>query len=313
MIVSVIVCYSARTGAIGPGYYCMYRREVEMSESVPVNVFTGLCRHPFPDEPSQVNCIGEDLLFQGFSIIPEVISEELNQEVREEIDRLTELDIRTWGKPELSRINDLGVLRNPFLTSDLVVSSCFSEMTLAICQEIFGTQFVLNVNRAVINDVSNLHPASVWHREPAYQNFSTSRPLSLTFVLAVDRADELTGGIRVLPVSQNWSSVPSDRFFRENALHLTIPERGMLVFDSSVIHSNTQSKTIRRRSLVSIFSSPLLKQQTNIVKMLRSSEDAMNRICHLPNYEFIFGLDTDPFDSDALYREHKIKENLTIC
>ncbi len=283
-----------------------------MRKTGPVTVFSGLDRYPLPDAPSHLDYIGEELLLQGFSIIPEVVSEDICQKLREEIDRLAELEVSKWGEDALSRINDLGVLRNPFLTSDLIVSCCFGQLTSRICQKIFDTQFILNVNRAVINERSHLHPASVWHREPAYQNFTSSRPLSLTFVLAVDKANELTGGIRVLAGSQHWSCAPSDTFIRNNAGFLTIPEGGMLVFDSAVIHSNCKNQTTKRRSLVSIFGSPLLKQQTNIAKMLRDSEESMNRIRHLPEFEFLFGLDTDPFDSDALYREHKMTQNLTI-
>lgn len=283
-----------------------------MNQPVSTEVFSGLQRRNAETALSPLEFVCEEIDLQGFSVIPDVISEEQRQLVAAEIDRLEKADKMRWTAEALKQINDYGVVRNPFLSSNPISEACFCPATLDVCRAIFGSQYILHVNRAVINDPEHDHPASIWHREPPYQNFTTSKPLALTFVLAIDETNEATGGLRVLVGSHHWETVPSDAFIRKNALWTTVPPRALLVFNSALLHASSRNRTKKRRSLVTIFSSPLIKQQTLITEMLRRDPQAMQQVSKIPGANFIFGLETDPSPSDDAYRQMKIDKNIKI-
>lgn len=270
-----------------------------------MDVFSGLKRNPVLGSPPGLEAAHEDLLLKGFHVIPGHLTEARCKTVSAEIDRLEAEEIERWGEKTLSEINDLGVVRNPFLSSEEVMGACFDRTTLAICEAIFGKQYILHVNRAVINRPGSKHPASTWHREPPYQQFTTSRPISLSFVVIVDPSTPETGGIRLLQGSHKWEGSPTDDYILRNEIVPSIPTGALLVIDSALFHSNSLNHTTTRRSLVTIFTTPLIKQQTNISRMISSNSVMVDRISHIPEFSFLFGIETDPFDSDDLYRQHK--------
>ena len=47
-------------------------------------------------------------------------------------------------------------------------------------------------------------------------------------------------------------------------MQLSLDAGDLLVFDSALFHRNSANNSERRRSLVTIYSSPMLKQQTDI-------------------------------------------------
>lgn len=278
-----------------------------------VDVFSGLKRNPVLGSPLGLEAAHEDLLLKGFHIVPGHLSQARCKAISAEIDSLEAEEIERWGKQTLSEINDLGVVRNPFLSSEEVMGACFDRTTLDICEAIFGRQYILHVNRAVINRSGSKHPASTWHREPPYQQFTTSRPISLSFVIIIDPSTPDTGGIRLLQGSHKWEGMPTDDYILRNALIPSIPAGAILVIDSALFHSNSLNNTKTRRSLVTIFTTPLIKQQTNIARMIGSNSTILDRVSHIPEFAFLFGIETDPFDSDDLYRRHKQETGSPIC
>ncbi len=280
--------------------------------TTPITVFRGMRRNTSQVSAGSVPYFLEELELKGYAVFPNFFSQAEGKAAIADIDALHAADEKKWGADELAKINDFGVVRNPFLESRPVLELCFSTNVLDLCEAIFQEQFILHVNRAVINEPGPLHPASAWHREPPYQNFTTSQPLALTFTHILDPSTVETGGLHLLPGSHRWETFPSDEYVRHNVLKTNIDAGSLLVFNSALFHCNSENKTKKRRSLVTIFTSPLIKQQTRITQMLLKNPTALANIKNIRRSSFLFGFDTDPLDSDDDYRNYKLERNLKI-
>mgnify|MGYP001571671009 FL=1 len=182
---------------------------------------------------------------------------------------------------------EVGVIRNPLLTSMLFREWCFFLPVDAL-----GWPYILHVQRLVVSDPGIEHPAGIWHRDMFYQNFTTSRPIAITTLLAIDPVTE-NAPLYVIPNSHKREKMPSER----NKKLLRLAAGDLLVFDSALFHCNGVNRTeTRRRSLVTIFSHPMLKQHTDIAGQVKT-ESEIEKV--------IFGLTTRPHDTDEKYRESK--------
>ena len=277
-----------------------------------IHVFSGLKRtgdeHKFPS----TSYIREEILLKGYCIIPDQISPNTINKCREELDTLSILEQQNFGLDNLMAINDKGVIRSPFLKSKVIREICFTGVVFDILTEIFHEQYILHVNRAVVNSPEETHPATAWHREPPYMNFTTSMPISLTFIHTIDPSTYSNGGISILHGSHSQEIFPSEEFVKLNAITPEIQEGALLVFNSALFHCGGKNISGEiRRSLVTIYTSPLLKQQVNIPQMIRDQK-LEHIIDEVPRGNFTLGFDTEVQNSDFEYRNNKLKKLIQI-
>lgn len=267
----------------------------------------------FPGQKKNINnhswphitLIKEQIQLHGYAIIKNVIEKKNLNKVREEIDKMYSLEIKKIGIENLKKINDLGVLRSPYLNSKIISKIIFSKLVLDINKSFFEKQFILHVNRAVINSKKFSHPAATWHREPPYQNFTSNKPVALTFIHLVDKNTRKNGGLKILKSSHKWPHFPSEDFVIRNQEIPEIEEGSLLIIDSALFHSASENNSLTRRSLVTIFTSPLIKQQINLSQLI-NFKDKQKFLKKIKNINFILGLTTNPFNSDDEYRKNKI-------
>lgn len=259
--------------------------------------------------PGSIERSLEDIELRGFTILKDEFNLNLKL-VRDEIDKLYLKEVSDFGLNNLKEINDVGVLRNPIFNSKLLREVAFHENFMNICAHIFGHQFILHVNRAVISDVEYKHPASVWHREPPYQNYITNKPVALTMIYLPDGSNAHNSGIEVLPGSHKWVDFPSDEYVLENAITPTILPGEAIVINSSLLHKGGIGANERRRSLVTIFSSPLIKQQTDIAAMVGLNYPSL--LEEFAAAPFLYGVTTKIHASDNDYRLNKLNSKVKI-
>ena len=273
-----------------------------------IGIFQGQPLSP-NHKPNSLDRIKEDLALKGYSVIAPESDDNLDN-IRNEIDSALENEIELFGATNLETINDFGVVRNPFLQSLECRKIIFSNRCLEVCEAIFGRQFILHVNRYVISDPRVLHPASVWHREPPYNNFIADKPMALTFIFFPDGSDENNSGLNLLPASHKWADFPSDDFVVKNQIVPKIEAGSTLVINSNLFHKGGEGGTSRRRSIVTIFTTPVIKQQTNLAKVIR--EQFPEIISELEDGSFLLGVDTETKDSDHTYRVSKLETKRKI-
>ena len=245
----------------------------------------------------------EDISLRGFTIMPKEAKYSL-EGLRSEMDNLYAEEIHQWGIQNLQKINDLGVVRNPFYKSQLVRNLIFQDELLGLLDKIFGNQFIMHVNRFVVSDPNFEHPASVWHREPPYNKFIAQSPMSITVVHLPDGSNEENAGLVLLPGSHKWESFPSDDYVLNNQIVPIVEPGGILVFDSSLLHRGGFKSQEKRRSMVTIYTSPIIKQQVDIASVVSSK--FFSFLDEHPLAARIYGVDTMISGDDESYRNKKI-------
>ncbi len=251
----------------------------------------------------------EDIELRGFTILKNNFNINLKK-VKDEIDGLYLKEVADFGLNNLKDINDIGVLRNPILKSKLLREVVFHKNFMEICEYTFGTQYILHVNRVVISDAEYRHPASVWHREPPYQNYITNKPVALTMIYLPDGSNAQNSGIEVLPGSHKWVDFPSDEYVLENSVTPNIMPGEAIVINSSLLHKGGIGTNERRRSIVTIFSSPLIKQQTDVASMVSLYYPSL--LEEFTSAPFLYGVTTKIHASDNDYRLNKLKNRVKI-
>lgn len=274
-------------------------------------VFSKLNRNLNENVWPHISLIVEQIRLNGFAIIENILHQKKVSDVINEVDVLYDQEIENEGINNLKKINDLGVLRSPFLLSKKISDIIFSKTVLDINKAFFNDQFILHVNRAIINSKKFSHPATTWHREPPYQNFTTNEPVALTFVHFLDKNSQENGGLKILKASHKWPYFPSQDFVNRNQEIPEIKKGSLLVFDSALFHSASKNNSSTRRSLVTIFTSPLMKQQINLSKII-NLDTKHSFLKKINNIEFILGLTTNPFYSDKEYRLNKLLKKKLI-
>ena len=243
-----------------------------------------------------VNLLGYCLLPFGF--------QDLIESVSTEIDRMYRKEVEEFGADKLERINDLGVVRNPFLKSRLTRDLITDDRLLKVIERIFHFEPILHVNRFVISDPKLTHPASVWHREPPYNNFIAQSPMSITVIHFPDGSNSENSGVKIMACSHRWPNFPSDRIVELHESTLDIPPGGILLFDSNLFHCGGEPGLSLRRSIVTIYTTPTIKQQTNVAASIL--ENYRHVLEEDSRYSKIFGITTNPHLTDLDYRNNKL-------
>lgn len=273
-----------------------------------IPIFTG---QPLGDNflrGSIERCV-EDIKLKGYTIIEDKFNFNV-ESIKKEIDNLYVKELSDFGYDNLLKINDIGVVRNPIFQSKLIRQVAFHEIFRIICKNFFGSQYILHVNRAVVSDPSITHPANVWHREPPYQNYISDNPFALTVIYFPDGSNQFNSGVEVLPGSHKWTNFPSDDYVLTNAVTPNIRPGEAIVIDSSLFHRGGVGASERRRSIVTIFTSPLIKQQTNIAEMV--VENYPDLLGEFSDSEFLYGVTTKVHKSDTDYRNNKLMNKVKI-
>ena len=274
--------------------------------NVKIKVFSSLNRNMNKLKWPHPILIKEQIELNGYAIVEKVLNKSKIKKIKSEIDSLYNKEIKNFGFKKLKKINDLGVVRSPYLSSNTIANEIFSKFVLSVNEIFFKEQYILHVNRAIVNSKKFTHATSVWHREPPYQNFTTNDPVALTFVHFINKNSKKNGGLKILKSSHKWPTFPSENFVFRNSEIPEIKEGSLLIFDSALFHAASNNNFSTRRTLVTIFSSPLFKQQINLSKIV-DLKKKHNYLKKIKNIKFILGLTTNPMYSDEEYRSKKLK------
>lgn len=266
-------------------------------------VFHGLQREDTPDTDPSLAIHVERLEKLGYTILPNHLSTAQNDDLRQELQAVYAQECEAFGLDNLAAIDDLGVCRNPFMVSEKFRNLLKDPFVTKLMRHYFGDVYILNVQRGVINQADEEHPASVWHREPAYQNFTTSKPISFSVIYFIDGSTPENGGVHILEGSHRFETFPSDQYVLDNQEVVQTPPGSLLVFDSALMHRGGQNRSrAARHSLVQIFTHPLIKQTIDYPACLggKFKDD--------PELAMLLGYTTAPLQSDQAYRERRLKQ-----
>ncbi len=269
----------------------------------PVHVFPGARRADVSGVAPEIADIVEDIRGLGYALIPDYLDARKIGDYSARIDRLYAEQVREFGADNMAAINDEGVCRSLFAYDDVFIDLLRAPVLMKVCRHFFGPVFTLHVQRAVLSAARQQHAAAVWHREPAYQNFTSSVPVALSTIFFLDGSAAENGGVHVLDASHKFDLFPTDSYVRRHEKLVEAPPGSLLVFDSALFHrGGYNSSNDVRRSIVQIYSSPLLKQATDIPHALNG------RLRGDPELEMLLGYTTMPDAGDLAYRQRKLRQ-----
>ena len=175
------------------------------------------------------------------------------------------------GEELLDLINDKNIARAVCAYDDLMLQIATLPAIMNLADEYLRQAFVLSSQNGIINPPSDPHYKCTWHRDLNYQHYTSSRPLALSVLLALDPFNANTGGTYVLPGSHLFETFPSDEYVIENQKVITCDEGTLIFFDPMMFHRTgfNYSKNTRR-GINHIINAALLNQAYDFKRIFKS-------------------------------------------
>jgi ectoine hydroxylase-related dioxygenase (phytanoyl-CoA dioxygenase family) len=222
----------------------------------------------------------ENIKIKGYTVVENVLDEDILVRIRLKLDELYEHQIQEFGSEEfLKLINDTNNVRAPLVYDELFLTHVAANpKVLEIISYILGDYFILMLQNGVINKPKRefIPNAYAYHRDINYQHFTSSRPLSLSAFYCIDKFSEETGGTHILPFTHKFESCPSIDYIKSNEIVVNAKPGSVIVFDSMMYHrSGVNRSKDSRRGINNMYVLPFIKQQISFPNMLkgRYSED----------------------------------------
>lgn len=219
----------------------------------------------------------DELSVLGYTILEDVIGASDLQQWRERIDQVYAVqEAEFGGRDALSAIGEQDLCRAPLLYDLSFIAMATQEQVLALVRRVLGDFFVLNLQNAIINRPDQRHHQSAWHRDLPYQSWTSSRPLALGALFAIDTFSVETGSTVVLPHSHRRETLPSEDYIKRHAVQVAAPPGSVLLFDAMLFHRAGENRSAQvRRGVNHVYTIPLLKQQYDFPASL-GEEVALN-------------------------------------
>lgn len=212
----------------------------------------------------------EEISLQGFTVLKSIFSAEELAGVKDRVTTIYQQQELKVGKELMLQIGDENICRCPMSHDESFVKYASKEIFMAISESLLGDYFILSVQNANISKPSQRHVQSAWHRDLPYQNFTSSQPLALNFLVAVDDFTEENGGVVVVPFSHKMDELPSSRYIERNARTVTAKAGDVISFDSMLIHRAGVNRSAEERfSFNHMYTRPFIKQQYDYATLMR--------------------------------------------
>lgn len=249
----------------------------------------------------------EEIRLLGYTIVPDVVSEQDLVGLRKKLDDTYQLQVdEIGGAEELRKMNDSYNVRCLVAYDEQFVQISANAQIMAVVEKLLGEYFILMSQTGLLNVpvVGDQQNAGFWHRDLNYQHFVSSRPLGISSLLCVDPFSEETGGTVVLPCSHKTEAFPSEDFVTKHQFGIDAKPGSCLVFDSMLFHRGgfNRSKNVRR-AINHMYSIPFFRQQISLPKALggKYQDD--------PFLGKLFGYDCEPASSVREFRAARLARN----
>jgi ectoine hydroxylase-related dioxygenase (phytanoyl-CoA dioxygenase family) len=259
----------------------------------------------FSRPASEVERHVEEITFAGYTILPDLMSEDEVVAARTGVESIYQQQIEEiGGRQYLETIGDTYTAMCLLAYDDYFLKVATKPRVLAVVERLLGDYFTIMLQNGIINvpDVGDDQTAGLWHRDLGYQHFVTSRPLGVTALFCLDDFSEETGATRVLPASHKAEVFPSEEYVRQHELTVEAPAGSAIVLDAMLYHRSGRNTSGRvRRGVNNIYTQPLIKQQISLPKFLKGkhSEDGFLRK--------LLGYESDTDESVIDFRRRRLK------
>jgi len=176
---------------------------------------------------------------------------------------------------DLGRLSERDAIRLLPVFAPEFWSIVFNEQLAQLIARLLGDYFILNQVNGLINrgNRSQYHQAK-YHRDLPYQHFTSSRPLAINALFAVDDFTLENGATRVIPASHHREAFPPDEVVARVEKQVVVKRGTFIVLDCMLYHAGSSNVTTEdRRAINHVFTIPMLRQQFHLPTVLGPDAD----------------------------------------
>lgn len=244
----------------------------------------------------------EEIRRIGVTIIPNAFTkEEMEYARRRMYEIYDEQAAEVGGEDKLAEIKDANIVRSLLVYDDCFYRIVKHPMALAVARACLGNKISLASQVGIINRPGTRNYVENWHRELQYQHLTTSRPLAVQTLVAVDEFRADNGATFFLNGTHLFENFPSDDFVRKWQVQGLAATGSIFMFDCLLYHRSSPNFSNKDRLAINNFYTlPILAQQINFAGMLdgRYSSEQEDRE--------LFGYQWHPSPSVKAWRQQKI-------
>ena len=216
----------------------------------------------------------ENITLKGFSIKENVLTLEECNDYANRLNQIYEKQEVEFGKEKLEKIQELDLVRMPFLYDSTFSQLYLNPFVLELTSKIIGKNFQLHLQNAIINKPNREHHQTSWHRDLPYQDWVISKPLAFNAFYCLTDFTEENGSTVVLPFSHKIDHFPSDRYVKDNEVKVIAKAGSVIFFDSMLYHrASYNASDMIRYGVNNLFVAPIIKQQVDIANYFSSDLD----------------------------------------
>ena len=190
-----------------------------------------------------------------FAVVPSVIDDDRVAALRSQ-----GLDLLTRRDGSLAEI-----FRAPCLASRPFLEIARHPMILSVTAQLIPGRVILNQQNLVCNPGGRAkYSQSRFHRDFPYQHFTSSRPLGINVLVALDEFTLTNGATRAIPASHKVEYFPSDGFVSEWAAQVLAPAGSFIFLNTMTYHAGGENQSANDRLAVNnVYTSPLIRTQVD--------------------------------------------------
>lgn len=228
----------------------------------------------------------EEVLNRSCTIIPDVFTADEVGYARQALDKLYADQTTTFGAENLEKASDVNNVRCPLAYDDHFLNMATNKKIHSILAKLLGANYVLMMQNAVINQPNRLQYQVRWHRDLSYQHWTSSKPLVLNFLIAIDKFTLEGGATFVLPGSHLYEKFPSSAYVKKHEVCLEASAGSVLLLDAMTFHRAGINSIpgFTRRALNHVVGLPFMAQQIDIPNMLAKRGKDLSKDPFLYNY-----------------------------
>jgi ectoine hydroxylase-related dioxygenase (phytanoyl-CoA dioxygenase family) len=208
----------------------------------------------------------EQIRLVGYAVVPGPWSESELADLRSRLDGIYAAQAAAAGGVEvLASIGEANTCRLLLADDDVFLGVATAKPVLDVVSRLLGDYFILNQQNGIINPPREGHRQTAYHRDLPYQHYTSSHPLAVSALLALDPFRSDNGATWMVPGSHRLEAAPAAVNREALAVQVTAPAGSFLVFDAMVFHKagNNASDAVRR-AVNHVYTIPLLKQQIDL-------------------------------------------------
>jgi ectoine hydroxylase-related dioxygenase (phytanoyl-CoA dioxygenase family) len=244
----------------------------------------------------------ENIKLKGFSIRENVITNIDCDKAVNNLEKIYKIQENDFKKENLEIINELDMARMPFLYDDIFLKFIFDDFFLTLAENIIGKYFHIHLQNGIINRPTRIHHQTSWHRDLPYQNWTSSKPLSINAFYCLTDFTSENGATAFLPYSHRFTNFPSEKFVEDNLIQVIAPKGSVIYFDSMVYHRASINMSDKVRiGLNNMLVVPIIKQQINF-----SKEDVKNTHYNQEIFEQVLGFKNQIPNSVNDFRKYRL-------